>query len=218
MTNDLAQFSSESYSRDELIAGSTELHHQKVTLLSGQNQVRGALLGRKITAATVEGAAGAGNTGGSGAIGTLSAGTGAQVGVYRAICIEPAANAGTFAVYDPNGVFIGHATVAVAFTGEVNFTIADATDFVAGDFFTITVSAPTYKYLLSLAAAVDGSQVPVAILAGDCDASLADAEALVYTTGDFNDAVVTFGTGYTAATVREALALRGIHLIDVMGA
>jgi hypothetical protein len=143
-----ASFSSSTLTFDGLFAGPSDLiKSRKVTLLSGQNLVRGTVLGKKVTAGTIAGAADAGNTGGSGAIGTLSVGTGAQLGVYRAVCIEPAANAGTFAVFDPSGVEIGKATVAVAFTGQVNFTIADATDFVAGDAFSITVSAITEKYL-----------------------------------------------------------------------
>lgn len=209
-----ATFTQTSLTNDTLIAGEADdLVSRKVTVLSGENRTRGAVLGKKVTAATVVGAADSGNTGGSGTIGSLSAGTGAQVGVYRAVCIEPAANAGTFAVYDPSGIEIGKATVAVAFTGQVNFTIADATDFVAGDAFSITVSAATEKYLLSLLAATDGSQRPDAVLAVDCDASAADAEALVYVRGTFAESALTFGTGHTADSVREGLRRKGITLV-----
>lgn len=65
---------------------------------------------------------------------------GVNAGDFQVICIEPAANAGTFEVFDHNGVSIGTATVGVAFTGLVKFTIADgATDFAAGDGFLIKV-------------------------------------------------------------------------------
>src|SRR6476469_4654241 len=86
----------DTYTPDKLMLGG-QVRTRKITILSGQVGLRGWLLGKKTTAATVVGAAGAGNTSGSGAIGTLSAGTGVKVGVYKAICIEPAANAGTFA-------------------------------------------------------------------------------------------------------------------------
>jgi hypothetical protein len=215
----LASFSSDSLTHDRLFAGpSSNIHSRKVTLLSGQNLTRGTVLGKKVTAGTIAGAADAGNTG-NGAIGTLSVGTGAQLGVYRAVCIEPGTNLGTFAVFDPYGVEVGRAIVGSAFTGQVNFTIADgATDFVAGDAFSITVSAVTEKYLKSLAAATDGSQVPDAVLAEDCDASGGDAEALAYDRGDFAESALTLGTGHTVDSIREGLRVKGITLVKTQGA
>ncbi len=75
------------------------------------------------------------------------------------------------------------------------------------------------KYTLSLAAASDGSQIPVAILANDANASLADVtNVLLYTAGEFNERRVIFGTGQTAAGTRNALRLIGIHLKDAVPA
>jgi hypothetical protein len=68
------------------------------------------------------------------------------------------------------------------------------------------------KYILSLAAAGDGSQTPVAIAADNVNASAGDALTGVYETGEFNEAAVIFGTGHTAASTRAALTARGIHL------
>lgn len=85
-------------------------------------------------------AAVAGNTG-TGTIGTVTVGATAKAGVYRAVCFEVATDAGKFLVEDPAGIEVGVATVGSAFTGGgLTFTIADATDFVAGDSFTITVA------------------------------------------------------------------------------
>jgi hypothetical protein len=71
------------------------------------------------------------------------------------------------------------------------------------------------KYTTSLSASSDGSQTPVAILANDVDASAADVtNVLVYTSGEFNERAITFGTAHTAATTRDALRARGIHLKD----
>ena len=71
------------------------------------------------------------------------------------------------------------------------------------------------KYVLSLSASSDGSQTPVAILANDVDATGADkTNALVYTSGEFNERKVIYGTAHTAASVRNALRARGIHLKD----
>ncbi|MBI5135781.1 MAG: head decoration protein [Nitrospirae bacterium] len=68
------------------------------------------------------------------------------------------------------------------------------------------------QYVLSLAAAVDGSQTPVAILVADADASAGALTAGIYVSGEFNDNAVTFGTGHTAASVKDGLRDLGIYL------
>lgn len=70
------------------------------------------------------------------------------------------------------------------------------------------------KYNLSLSAASDGSQTPVAIAAQDMDASGGDKTIQVYLRGDFKASKLTYGTAHTKATVFEALAARGICLHD----
>lgn len=209
----LASFTSETYTPDRLILRNADLLiSRQITLVSGENRTRGAVLGKTATAGTISGAAAAGNTG-NGTIGSLTVGGAAKEGRYRAVCIEPGTNVGTFALFDPEGVQVGTAVVAVAFTGPVNFTIADgSTDFVAGDTFNIDVSALTVKYKLSAAAATDGSAVPDAVLAEDCDASAADKTTIAYFRGEFNSNALTFGSGHTAASVREGLRLRGIAI------
>jgi hypothetical protein len=92
--------------------------------------------------ATGVGAAVAGNTGNGTITAAPATGTGAKAGVYRAVCTAAAANSGTFAVYDPDGILLGSATVATPFTTHLTFTIADgAADFIVGDAFEITVYA-----------------------------------------------------------------------------
>lgn len=68
------------------------------------------------------------------------------------------------------------------------------------------------KYVKSLAASSDGSEVPVAILSEDVDASLADVVTIIYETGEFNVNDVTFGTGHTEASVTDALRTLSIFL------
>jgi len=151
---------------------------EQITVLSGQNLKTGTVIG-KVTVGGVTGAAVAGNTG-DGTIGTLSAGTGARPGVYRATCIEPATNLGKFAVEDPNGVGIGVATVGTAFSGQVVFTIADgAADFISGDAFTITVAAGSGKVKASPLTAADGSDSAAGVLAFDVDASAGDKAGVI---------------------------------------
>lgn len=68
------------------------------------------------------------------------------------------------------------------------------------------------KYVLSLSAAGDGSQTPVAILTEDVDASAADVTSAAYLTGEFNEDAVTYGAGHTKATVKDGLRSLGIFL------
>lgn len=70
----------------------------------------------------------------------------------------------------------------------------------------------TGKYILSLAAASDGSEVPRAILADDTNATSADKTTVAYMTGEFNTAAITFGTGHTAGSVKDGLRDLGIFL------
>ena len=154
------------------------LSRETITVLSGQNLQPGHVLG-KVAVGTATGAAVSGNTG-NGTIGTVSAGSTAKAGVYTATCIEPAANGGTFTVEDPDGVNVGTAAVGSAFTGPVVFTIADgATDFVAGDRFTITVAAGSGKYKEYNPANTDGSQIAVALLLDAVDATGGDKDGVI---------------------------------------
>lgn len=68
------------------------------------------------------------------------------------------------------------------------------------------------KYNLSLSAAGDGSQTPIAILAEDVDATAADKEAVVYISGDFNSTALTLGTAHTVASITEGLRDLNIYL------
>lgn len=61
------------------------------------------------------------------------------------------------------------------------------------------------KYVLSLAAATDGSEVPSAILVDACDASGGDQTIGIFETGEFLGSALTLGTGHTLASVRDAL-------------
>lgn len=68
------------------------------------------------------------------------------------------------------------------------------------------------KYSLSAYAAIDGSQAPYAILADDCDATLADVTNMaVYIRGEFNENALNFGAWHTVATVKAPLRAVGIY-------
>lgn len=68
------------------------------------------------------------------------------------------------------------------------------------------------KFIKSLAAASDGSETPVCILAEACDASSADVTTNAYFAGYFLEAGMTFGTGHTATNTRDALQAKGIFM------
>jgi hypothetical protein len=145
-----------------------------VTVLAGSGADRALLTGMvlgRITKGVAASAAVAGNTGNGTITAAPAVGQAAKPGVYRVVCIEPAADAGKFAVEDPDGVLIGVATVGVEFTTHLTFTIADgAADFVAGDSFTITVAAGSGKVKQIDFAATDGSNAACGILLLDTTA------------------------------------------------
>jgi hypothetical protein len=144
---------------------------KRVTIDSGAALLKGTILG--VTEATATPAAFSGNTSGSGTIASVAVAAGAKLGVYKVVIMEPGSNAGKFTVEDPDGVVIGTGTVAVEFVGGgLTFTVSDATDFVSGDGFTITVTAAKWGKATYAAAAL--SNVDAAILLEDADASGGD--------------------------------------------
>lgn len=70
------------------------------------------------------------------------------------------------------------------------------------------------KYLLSLNAATDGSEVARAIAAVAASPSGADETILAYVEGEFNIDELTFGTGQTAANTKDDLMDVNIYLVD----
>ena len=74
------------------------------------------------------------------------------------------------------------------------------------------------KLNLSLSAAVDGSQTPQYILAEPCNATAADAECIVFETGEFNSAALILGTAHTLATIEQGLRSKGIYFQTIVGA
>ncbi len=182
------------------------LSRETITILEGQSLLPGHVLG-KVEVGTASGAAVSGNTG-NGTIGSVTVGSGAKHGVYQITCIEPASNAGTFAVEDPDGVTVGTAVVATPFAGPIGFTIADgATDFVAGDRFAVTVAAGSGKYKEYDPANTDGSQTAVAILIDVVDATEADTEAVIIARhAEVNAAELIWFTGADANEKTAGLA------------
>ena len=72
------------------------------------------------------------------------------------------------------------------------------------------------KFVLSTAAAEDGSQTPSAVLAEDTDATEGDATGLAYVRGDFIIPAMILGAGHTIDTITPALRGNGISLFAAM--
>jgi hypothetical protein len=128
----------------------------------------GAVVVRSLTSAT--GTVTAGTNTGNGAFGTVTVADTAAEGNFTVKIISAATNAGDFIVKNPDGVVVGHGTVAVAFSGGgLSFTIADGgTDFAVGDSWTIAV-AGTVKYKWVESADVATLNSDVAVLIGGKD-------------------------------------------------
>lgn len=191
---------------------------RKITLTGSAALKAGTVLGEVLAAANATvtpgtPVSGDGGTVGNGAVGTWTSDAGAQEGTWYLEITAESANAGTFKVTRPDGTLDGIGTVAVAYNGGINGTLADgANDWKAGDLIPIVVSYDhsANSYQKSLAAATDGSQVPSLVLAQDADASAADVEAMAYETATLAADALTLGTGHTIASIRETLRDKGL--------
>lgn len=72
------------------------------------------------------------------------------------------------------------------------------------------------EYVLSEAAATDGSEIPDLVLAESVDTTDGAAEALAYERGDFRGEGMILGTGHTVETVRESLREKGIFITSTL--
>lgn len=197
----------ETFIPDQLIAGNLKLVSQQIQLMSG-NLKRGAVLGQQTTS-SIDVTATAGNTG-NGTIGTTSLGATETFGAF----VLTAKTATDFGVVDPEGNALPDATVGTQYANaEINFKItAGATAFVAGDSFVLNAIEATGNYVLSVKTATDGSQVPLAILAGSTDASVNPQQAGAYVLGEFNQNAISFDPSWTLPALQAALRQYGIFL------
>jgi hypothetical protein len=197
--------------------------NEEIVILSGSGVVvAGTVLGQiseggtQTVAAAV---AGGGNTG-NGTVGSLTGDAGAPVGTYTIEITEPASNGGTFRVEKPDGTLDGTGTIGVAYNGTLNFTVADgATDFAAGDRFSIAVSyASSSKYAPHDPAATNGSEVAAAILFHSVDATSGDVKTVATVRGPATifEPYLTFKSGISAGdktAAKAALRAKGMAVL-----
>lgn len=176
---------------------------ENITVLSGENLKAGHVLGRRLVTPTVAAAVAFGTNTGNGTVTGQAVGTnlGAQRGNYRVTFVEPVTNLGTFLVFDPDGQLVGDGVVGTEFDNQIKFTVNDgATDFVAGDAFTLAVSGGTYKYKEYDAADTDGGQRVAGILYDNVDATSADKAGMaIVRDAEVRKDDLTWFTGATTA-------------------
>ena len=74
------------------------------------------------------------------------------------------------------------------------------------------VVTATGEFKVSVAAAVDGSQIARAIIMEDLDTTLGVQTFTLAVEGFFNETALVYGTGHNASTVRLSLRDNGIYL------
>ena len=188
----------EPYRSNEIISSECEgtLSRESVTIVAGSGTiVAGTVLGQITNAGTATAAANAGNTG-TGTVGTITVSAGAKPGAYKLTIIHAATDAGTFLLTDPIGLVVGSGTVAVAFSkGGLAFTLSDATDFVVGDGFTITVAAGSGKYAPYDDDNTNGTEVAACIALENVDATADVTCATLFRMAEYKaDLLVWAGT------------------------
>jgi len=201
------------------------LSRDTAVIAASQTITPGKVLGKTavIAGVTSSAAADAGNTG-NGTM-TLDVTTpvaaNAKHGVYRAVCIAVAANGGTFAVFDPEGVEIGRVLVGGTFNNQVKFVIADgSTDFVAGDAFSISVgieSIADEQFKALDLSATDGVQNAAAVAVYSATTGVGETKkiAVISRNAELRAADLAWPAGITAvqkAAAIEQLRARGIVL------
>lgn len=198
---------------------------ETAVIAASQTIVAGQVLGKTAVVAgvTSSSAADAGNTG-DGAM-TLDVTTpvaaNAKNGVYRAVCIEPATDGGTFAVLDPDGVEIGRYVVgAPAFNNQVKFVIADGlTDFAAGDAFSIAVgieSVTDEQFKALDLSATDGVQNATAIAVYAATTGVGETKkiAILSRNAEVRAADLSWPDGIT--TVQKAAAIEQLGALGIV--
>jgi hypothetical protein len=167
-----------------------------------------------LSGATLTG--GTANTGNA-TLSAMTAGPAVQAGNYTATCTD----ATHAQVVDPHGEEIGVVTFGTAFVdAQINFTItAGGTPCAAGDVFVLTAApaaAGIYKFCTS--SAVDGSEVPAAILVDVTDPTAGNVSAGIYLMGEFNGNALVYDPSLSLAGIKAAFAGKGIFIKNSVAA
>ncbi len=163
---------------------------------------------------------------GTGTISALALGPNAKTGNYRVICVTAVTNGGVFQVYrggPDGGESIGQftmtpgSTTATAFeTGDISFTLTDATDFIVGNYFDVCVfnNLNGGKVVAWDPTTYDGSHIMSGILLSAVNASASDLPGvLINSEAVVQKSQLQWGAAITAAQQNSAyldMTKRGI--------
>lgn len=149
--------------------------------------IEGTILARKAVDDAVTASAVTGTGNGTVTLATVVAGAEVPLpGVYTLTCTAAVVNGGVFKLTDPNGAIvasglsltIGAGASTIIEVAGLQFTVTDgATDFIIGDFATLTVVA-NGKLVPYAIAGAGGAQIPKAVLTYDVTAAGAGDEAI----------------------------------------
>lgn len=165
-----------------------EFRDELLTFGGAGTVLTGTILARKAVDDAVAAAADGGNTGdGTVTVGSVAAGPAVPlVGVYNLEVVTAVANGGVLKLEDPNGaqvaanliMTVGAGAATIFEVAGLLFTVTDgATDFVAGDKFTLTVVANGKMVPYAIAGA-GGAQIPKGIVTYAVVAAGAGDEAI----------------------------------------
>ncbi len=127
---------------------------------------------------------------GTGTISALGLKSKAQTGNYLVTITEVVANGGRYEVRAPNGSLVKAGAMNTTSTGaatittdHIDFTLTDATDFIAGNYFNVAVynpaAAPKVVAWDPTPATYDGRQRVAGVLRGAVDASSGDTAGVI---------------------------------------
>jgi len=147
-----------------------------LTFAGAGTALAGTILARQAVAIAIAASAVTGTGTGTVTLATVVAGPIVPiVGAYVLTCVAAVVNGGVFKLVDPNGAEVanditmtpGAGGVTVIKVAGMQFSITDAaTDFIVGDFFTLTVAADG-KLVPYVVAGAGGAQIPKSILTYD---------------------------------------------------
>lgn len=211
------------------MGGDEKFRDELLTFAGTDTFVKGTILARQEvnltpTAGSVQGGTGTGTV----TVLSIPASTVIpKVGVWVLTCVEAVTNGGIFKLQDPNGMIVatdlrmtaGSGGTTVVEVAGMQFTITDATDFIVGNYFEITVAADGTLVPFNPAGA-GGAQFPTHVLTYEVSrtgAGTVKVRALVKGEVDKNRLVIDVDGNNSNVnyTVIRQLREKGIIVTDV---
>jgi len=160
---------------------------------------------------------------GTGAMSAISLGPDAQNGLYRVINRAAVANGGDFEVIGPDGSSVGRflmgtgSTQSASFTSrQINFTLTDATDFIAGNYFDVIVAAGSGKVVEFTPTTFDGRHEPYGVLHDAVNATAADKAGVALVRGPAVVESAALGWAAAVTSAQKAIALQKLAAAGIV--